>query len=552
MLLQKKKRAVCIGIMLVLTAFVGISANVSATGYPPVAEAGGPYTGEECNSILLNADASYDPEGAALTYRWYIDGFWYENAGNPYFEWTWLDDYTGSVTLEVSDGDLTSTDTADVSIANVPPVIEDISGPTEVAVGAELMLSVNFFDGLPDPRFRVASLDTYTATFVWSDDSENDVIELGLQQFFVSSSHVYTEPGIYEIIIYIMDDDGGMAIGYWEITVSNVIAGQDSIIPEGSEFMSNGYLADDSGIYTVMVDYGDGTASQEILLNEGNTFVLQRHYCDNGLYMVVVTAYMGEEIGEEIWGSDSVVVTVYNVPPTIESLSGPPTDPLPLGSSIALNGVFSDPGCLDTHVTSINWGDGQTTSSDLPVGTYLVSGSHTYMDAGVYQITLNVTDKDGDSDSMTLNYYVVVYDSTSGGFVTGGGWIIAPAGSYPADPNLSGRCNFGFVSKYKKGQSYPTGNTEFQFHVADLNFHSHTYEWLVVAGPLAMYKGTGTINGEGNYGFMLTARDGQISGGDGVDTFRIKIWDKNNGDLIVFDNNGDTELCGGQITIHKA
>jgi hypothetical protein len=129
---------------------------------------------------------------------------------------------------------------------------------------------------------------------------------------------------------------------------------------------------------------------------------------------------------------------------------------------------------------------------------------------------------------------------------------MAPAGSYPSDPTLTGKATFGFVSKYKKGQSYPTGNTEFQFHVAGMNFHSHTYEWLVIAGPLAKYKGTGTINGEGNYGFLITARDGQITGGGGIDTFRIKIWDENNPDLIVFDNIDDTALNGGQITIHKA
>ena len=99
--------------MLVLTAFVGMTANVSATGLPPVAKAGGPYIGEECNSMLLDASGSYDPDGDSLTYRWYIDGSWYDNANNPYLEWTWLDDFSGEITLEVSDGDLTALDTAD-------------------------------------------------------------------------------------------------------------------------------------------------------------------------------------------------------------------------------------------------------------------------------------------------------------------------------------------------------------------------------------------------------------------------------------------------------
>jgi hypothetical protein len=155
---------------------------------------------------------------------------------------------------------------------------------------------------------------------------------------------------------------------------------------------------------------------------------------------------------------------------------------------------------------------------------------------------------------------VVFYDANGGGFVTGGGWITAPAGSYTADPTLSGRANFGFVSKYQKGASVPDGQTEFQFQVGNLNFHSESYQWLVVAGAKAQYKGTGTINGVAGYTFMLTATDGDISGGGGVDKFRIKIWNTATG-VIVFDNqmNGSDDLAaaptqaisGGSIVIHK-
>lgn len=37
-------------------------------------------------------------------------------------------------------------------------------------------------------------------------------------------------------------------------------------------------------------------------------------------------------------------------------------------------------------------------------------------------------------------------------------------------------------------------------------------------------KGSGTINGSGNYRFMLTAIDGQVNGGGSIDKFRNKIW----------------------------
>ena len=183
------------------------------------------------------------------------------------------------------------------------------------------------------------------------------------------------------------------------------------------------------------------------------------------------------------------------------------------------------------------------------------TGSHTYTTPGVYTLTLIVTDDDGGSAEAVFQY-VVIYDP-DGGFVTGGGWIDSPEGAYLPDPTLSGKANFGFNSKYQKGASIPTGETQFRFRVADMTFHSTEYQWLVVAGPQATYKGRGTINGTGDYGFMLTAIDGQRNGGGGVDRFRIKIWDRAT-DETVYDNqpgeeddsDATTELGGGSVVIH--
>src|SRR4029079_9966473 len=129
---------------------------------------------------------------------------------------------------------------------------------------------------------------------------------------------------------------------------------------------------------------------------------------------------------------------------------------------------------------------------------------------------------------------IVVYDP-NGGFVTGGGWIDSPSGAYTLNPSLVGRASFGFVSKYLAGASSPTGNAEFQFRLANFNFKSTSYDWLVVGGAKAQIKGAGTGNGRGNYGFILTASDGGINGGGGADKFRMKIWDKNNGETV-YDN----------------
>jgi len=69
---------------------------------------------------------------------------------------------------------------------------------------------------------------------------------------------------------------------------------------------------------------------------------------------------------------------------------------------------------------------------------------------------------------------------------------------------------FGFVAKYKKGANVPSDNTEFQFEAGKFHFHSTNYQWLVVAGAKAQFKGEVTVEKSNhNYGFMLTAIDSQ-------------------------------------------
>lgn len=104
----------------------------------------------------------------------------------------------------------------------------------------------------------------------------------------------------------------------------------------------------------------------------------------------------------------------------------------------------------------------------------------------------------------------------------------------------------------------PSGNMQFEFKAGKLKFHSTSYDWLVVAGAKGKFKGSGTIGGSGDYGFMLTATDSKVNGGGSEDTFRIKIWEKAT-DEVVYDNQmGEdddsgtgTALGGGNIAIHS-
>uniref|UniRef100_UPI0013920869 HYR domain-containing protein n=1 Tax=Cyclobacterium salsum TaxID=2666329 RepID=UPI0013920869 len=248
-------------------------------------------------------------------------------------------------------------------------------------------------------------------------------------------------------------------------------------------------------------------------------------------------------------------VNVTNAVPVISGSLVAPVDPNPVGSPVTIIDVVTD-----NNIASVewHWSDGLITTGtfiyDATTGTNTVSGQRTFNTAELYTVSLVVTDHCGETAAYTYSNLIVIFDP-NGEFVTGGGWIDSPAGASEMYPNAVGKANFGFVSKYKRGANIPTGNTEFQFKAGDLNFKSTSYDWLVVAGHSAKFKGEGTVNGVGQYGFMLSAVDGKLKG-DGLDRFRIKIWDN---DGVIYDNEmgasdeaeSTTVIGGGSVVIHK-
>ncbi len=222
-------------------------------------------------------------------------------------------------------------------------------------------------------------------------------------------------------------------------------------------------------------------------------------------------------------------------------------DPVAVNVALQSSADFTDGDTADIHTGTWDWGDGVASTASVTQGEGggTLIGSHAFSTAGVYRVTLTVTDSGGKSTQGARD--VVVYDP-SAGFVTGGGWFISPLGAYKADASLTGFANFGFVSRYQKGASVPTGKTEFNFRAANLNFHSDSYDWLVASAARAQYKGTGTINGSGDFRFLLTAVDGDRLGGSAPDRFRIKIWYYDSAqqkDVTVYDNQMETSLAGG-------
>lgn len=245
-------------------------------------------------------------------------------------------------------------------------------------------------------------------------------------------------------------------------------------------------------------------------------------------------------------------------PPTVGQLTGP--DLVAVNTSVSLRAPFVDVNTSDTHVAQWAWGDGATSAATVTesAGSGAATGSHVYTAAGVYSVNATVTDNSGRSG--TSSSKVVVYDP-SAGFVTGSGWLLSPPGAMPSNPSAVGRADFDFVSKYKKGATVPSGDTSFIFATAQLQFASTSYDWLVVAGTKAQYKGAGTLNGVAGYKFMLTALDGAKKAA--ADRLRLRIWHYDpttQADVVDYDNQVDaslegtaqegTDIRGGNIMVH--
>ena len=117
-------------------------------------------------------------------------------------------------------------------------------------------------------------------------------------------------------------------------------------------------------------------------------------------------------------GSDTLTVTVFNVAPTINTLSTSSSNPqfvLPGVHGVMFTADFTDPGWLDTHTASWDYGEGSIEAGTVveentpPDSTGDATGQHICSAPGLYTVTLTITD-DGATDTMTTTVNVVTVE----------------------------------------------------------------------------------------------------------------------------------------------
>jgi len=361
----------------------------------------------------------------------------------------------------------------------------------------------------------------------------------------------YTKEGTYKVTFTFNDGNGNTSTATQTVVVDDVTAPVVTV-------PANIAVKNDAGACSAVVTYNvtasDNCSTVSPILTEG---LASGAKFPVGTTTVTYTAT--DAAGNKT--EESFTVKVDNTAPVLSAISGP-IGPVAVGTPVTLSANYTDNNLTSGTFTFSIDGENYGNPKSATIANGKVSGTFT-LPTGVYNVKLVITDACGATAEIIYGGFVVVYDP-NGGFVTGGGWIYSNPGSLPSKPLAQGTANFGFNAKYKNGKNDVAevdGSTNFQFKEGDFHFKSSSHDAmsLVVAGRKATYRGTGTVNGEGTYKFMVTVIDGNLTGGDGIDKFRIRIVGAGSPDEVIYDNemgileNADavTALGSGSIVIHK-
>ncbi|MBN2475814.1 MAG: hypothetical protein JXB62_14475 [Pirellulales bacterium] len=373
-----------------------------------------------------NSDTMRLPPGAqsfALRHR-YLDDPWEPLLSDPS---TLPEDlYWIRATVTDTDGG-SDTETTPAHVANVAPDIGSLT-LRSLPIDTNAYVLVGRFT---DPGL----LDEHTVTIDWGDGTADQYnLRVGGRTFFgrheYSSDPTLTDdtfaPVVYRIRATVADDDGGRDSETTHTGPQNVAPDIGSLvvtreIDEHGTAVLRARFSDPNrqDTHSVTIDWGDGTVDQWDLRVGCRTFTGTHQYLDDppsdrpdadveshDAYRIHVA------VADDAGGSDSAATRtiVHNVAPDIETLTVAPSADQP--GVFLLHGEFVDPGTIDAHTVTIDWGDGTVDQYNLRIGGRTISGRHEYANDPtltgdsfapvVHRIEATVSDDDGGSDSETV------------------------------------------------------------------------------------------------------------------------------------------------------
>jgi hypothetical protein len=257
-----------------------------------------------------------------------------------------------------------------------------------------------------------------------------------------------------------------------------------------------------------------------------------------------VTLFASDASGNT--GSATALVTLFNNPPVLD----------PIQINLLFNTdetVYAEANFSDNNIFYAEWNWGNGITKPGLIENNKITGTFSFSEAGIYNLTLTLTDVCGLTASKTVSDLVVI--NPCGGSVTGGGWIGSEPGDW-AGLAKSEKANYGFVAQYNP-QGKLQGNVTFHLNKANFKVHSNDLDWLVVVNDMALFSGKASVNNIPGYTFVVSLVDGQITGKKNPDLFRILLWDSNG--TIVYDNEPGRQsyerateaIIQGSVVFHR-
>lgn len=357
------------------TATTSFTVRESAANTPPSVDAGGPYTVDEGETLSLSATGSDAEDGNSLTYQWDLsfDGTFNVDATGQNVSINRVLDPPSTFTVAVratDSGGLAATDTAAVTVVNLPPNIMADSATVIVQPGSTATAMGSFSDPGDDPVTLSASVGSVTgnaARYTWTGPSTAGTVTItatdddnaSATTTFTVQEAVNNPPTVEAGGPYAVDEGGsvqlvaqGMDV---ETDVANLIYAWD---------------LDGDGAFD---DANSRVVTLQNVQDPPTSFQVAVRVTDNG----------------NASATDTATVTVNNLPPTIRADRAflVATE----GTQVTAAGSFSDPGDdplqLDASIGTVTGNNGR----------YRWTGPS---DAG--SVTITVTDDNGATDSTTF------------------------------------------------------------------------------------------------------------------------------------------------------